>query len=113
MKWIFASLALVAMTASAAEPSVTYKVDGHYGSLGYVATVNRTEDGESVIFHINQLNLTFDPTADVNSTTQISSPSVRIITSTLGVDGGSRADAYTPRLKKSKRRGERYYFFRA
>ena len=86
MNWILTALALIAFSAPAAE-SRTYALDGSYGSLAYEGKVQRIEGQNSVLYHVENLRLTLDPTADVNATDQVVRPSIRLVTTTRAPDG--------------------------
>lgn len=102
MKWIFAVLALFSAAASAGENSV-YRLDGSYGTLTYTGTVNRAVGRESVVFEVEELHLSFDPEAAVNSTTEVVSPTVRVVTTLRDPEGGKATITYEARIPTSVR----------
>jgi hypothetical protein len=93
MKWILAALALTAVNATAAEPK-SYALQGIYGSLAYQGEVTREDAHGSVLFRVENLRITLDPQAATNATTQLNSPSIRLVTSVLGRNGEKATVTY-------------------
>lgn len=98
IKLIFTILVLMMLFASSNAHSTNHKLNGSYGTLKYSGSVSVKTNKDSVIYIVEELTLTFDPNAEINSVTQISSPTIRIITSKMGVNNQKGKIIYEARI---------------
>ena len=99
MKWILAAIAMFGFVAVAvAGENKSYTLNGAYGSIGYTGTVNRVEQGDTFVYQVIVLDLTFDPHANVNSTNNVASPAIRFFTSARNPGDGKAAVTFEQRV---------------
>lgn len=79
---VILGLVLLAVTTGCfAAGKKELSIHGSYGTVSYAGTVTRSIEGGHYVFLVNELALTFNPDARVNSVDAIVNPRLRLITS--------------------------------